>query len=125
MANLAPSVAESLVDIISVDNQIARIHLRPFVAEGFDSRILLEAFMQTAAGFKGSTDTLILCGQYIAQLADDETFSFTNEEVVKFFKSMEELNYPAIHHSSAFNAKYFPAYRVVAVKYLPQSILAR
>ena len=125
MGNLAPGFAEPMVDIISPDNRIARIHLRPFLAGRHDSQILLEAFMQTARDFKGSTDTLILYGQYIAQLATNETFSFANQDIVKFFRSMEERNYPAIHHSSAFNAEYSPAYRVIAIKYLPKEITSR
>ncbi len=122
MANLASGIAEPLVDMISPDDQIARIHLRPFAAAGYDSQILLEAFIQTAREFKGSTDTLILYGRYIAQLATDETFAFTSNDIEKFFRSMEEINYPAIHHSSAFAAGYAPAYRVVAIKYLPIEI---
>jgi hypothetical protein len=122
--SLAPGFAEPLVDIISPDNQIARIHLRPFLASGHDSQILLEAFMQTARGFKGSTDSLNLYGQYIAQLATDETFSFTNDEIVNLFRSMEERGYPAIHHSSAFTAEYSPAYRVIAIEYLPKESAA-
>jgi hypothetical protein len=124
MNNLTPGFAEPLVDIISPDDQIARIHLRPFLAGGQDSQVLLEAFMQTARAFKGSTEILILFGQYIAQLASNETFSFTEDEIVNFFRSMEERGYPAIHHSSAFNAEYSPAYRVVAIKYLPKEITA-
>ena len=120
MDGLASGIAEPLVDMISPDNQIARIHLCPFLASGQDSRILLEAFVQTARGFKGSTDTLILYGQSVAQLAAKEKFSFTSNDIVIFFRSMEELNYPAIHHSSAYSAKYSPAYRVVAIKYLPE-----
>jgi hypothetical protein len=122
MDGLTPGIAEPMIDMISPDNQIARIHLRPFLASGHDSHILLEAFMQTARGFKGSTDTLILYGQYIGQLAANEEFSFTSNEIVKFFRSMEEHSYPAIHHSSAFNAEYSPAYRVIAIKYLPKEI---
>ena len=120
--NLVPGIAEPLVDVISPDGQIARIHLRPFLAGGHDSQVLIKAFMQTARSFKGSTDKLILYGQYIAQLATKEAFSFTNKEVVKFFRSMEERNYPAIHHSSVFNAEYSPAYRVVAIKFIPKEI---
>ena len=123
--NLVPGLAEPMLDMISPDNQIARIHLRPFLAGGHDSQILLEAFMQTARGFKGSTDRLILYGQYIAQLARDEAFSFTSNEIEKFFRSMQELNYPAVHHSSVFNAEYSPAYRVVAIKYLPKEITSQ
>jgi len=122
--NLVPGIAEPLVDIISPDNQIARIHLRPFLAGRHDSQKLLEAFMQTARGFKGSTDKLILYVQYIAQLAENEEFSFTSNEIVNFFRSMEERDYPAIHHSSTFNAKYSPAYRVISIKYLPKEIIS-
>lgn len=125
MDNLVPGIAEPMVDIISPDNQVARIHLRPFLAAGSGNQVLLDAFMQTAECFKGSKEKLIMYGQHAAAMAANETFSFTKKEIVKFFQSMEESRYPAIHHSSTFNAEYFPAYRVIAIKYLPQEILSR
>jgi hypothetical protein len=123
--NLSPGIAEPLVDIISPDDQIARIHIRPFLATGYGNPVLMDAFMQTAECFKGSNEKLIMYGQYAAAMAANESFSFTKKEIVKFFRSMEESRYPAIHHSSTFNAEYFPAYRVIAIKYLPQEILSR
>jgi hypothetical protein len=125
MENLVPGIAESMVDILSPDNQIARIHLRPFLAAGSGNQVLMDAFMQTAECFKGSKEKLIMYGQYAATMAANETFSFTKKEIAKFFQSMEESRYPAIHHSSTFNAEYCPAYRVIAIKYLPQEILSR
>lgn len=37
---------------------------------------------------------------------------------------MKPLGFPAVHHSRTFEAEYRPAYRVVAVSFFPEGLLA-
>ena len=60
---------EPEVDPISHDGRIVRVHLRPYVANGKDPEHLLQAFIRTANGFKGSIDTLTAYWQQAEALA--------------------------------------------------------
>jgi hypothetical protein len=54
IAGLGPGPEEPLIDPISGDGRIARVHLRPFLAGGGDQEALLTAFVRTANEHHGS-----------------------------------------------------------------------
>ena len=49
---------EPLIDPISVDGSIARVHLRPLVRLGLPAEPLLDAFLRTAEEYRGTFGTL-------------------------------------------------------------------
>jgi len=110
LAEMGEGPTEPLIAPISADGRIARIHLRPFVAAGYDPDLLLEAFIRTANEFHG--DVLLLEQYWQAAIA---TAKFPAAEMEEFIRSMKEQNYPAMHHSSEYEKLYRPAYRVVAL----------
>jgi hypothetical protein len=56
--NLGSGPEEPLVDSISPDGGVVRVHLRPFVRAKADVEQLLDAFLYTAHEFHGSTQRL-------------------------------------------------------------------
>ena len=99
---------DPLLDPISADGLIVRVHLRPFVVQGGDTDKLLDAFIQTANTFRGDTQVLESCWQ-----AALETEHFPRAAMDSFFQSMRAQNYPAVHHSTEYEESYRPANRVV------------
>jgi hypothetical protein len=103
--------AEPMIDPISADGQIARVHLRPFLAQGGDPEALLTAFIRTANEFHGNEQAVKNYWDIATRLG-----FFPRAAMDSFIQSMQ--NYPAVHHSEIYNQRYRPAYRVVLQKYL-------
>jgi hypothetical protein len=119
VAGLGPGPSEPLVDPISPDGRIVRIHLRPFVEQHGDLDRLAAAFVQTATTFRGSKDSLAPAWAQVVRLAAKGEVPFSAGDAERFGAAMAAEGYPAVHHSKEFNERYRPAYRVVAREFLP------
>jgi hypothetical protein len=111
---------ELLLDPISPDGKIVRVHLRPYIRAGKEPEVLLTAFIRTAHKWRGSGKTLRAYGKAAAQLAEAESWSIGRDVIETFFAKMEEKNFPAVHHSDIYTDLYRPAYRVVARSFLEE-----
>jgi len=109
---------EPLVDPISGDGQIARVHLRPYVASGADIDLLLDAFIRTAKEFRGTGERLRRHWSYLERMAEEGALGVALEGLRAYFGEMETKGFPAVHHSEEYARSYRPAYRVVVQKYL-------
>jgi len=109
LAEMGEANAEPMIDPISADGQIVRVHLRPFIAHGGDPEVLLTAFVRTANEFHGDEQTL-------KNYWDIATGFFSPAAMDDFIQSMK--GYPAVHHSPIYTQRYRPAYRVILQKYL-------
>ncbi len=121
--DLPEGPSEPLVDPISGDGQILRVHLRPFIKRDLDPQILLHAFIQTAKEFHGEKTHLDEYAQAGIELIGQSKFSFTENDFQQLFAKMKAKNYPALHHSAPYKKHYSPAYRVIARQFLPQGLL--
>jgi hypothetical protein len=114
LAEMGEGILEPLIDAISADGGIVRIHLRPYIASGHAPDLLLDAFIRTANEYRGDAHSLEQFWQAAINL---EYFSATKME--EFIRSMQTQNYPAVHHSPEYEKLYRPAYRVVALVFCP------
>jgi hypothetical protein len=114
MAEMGEGSPEPLIDPISPGGRIVRVHLRPFIAAGHDPDVLLDAFVRTANEHHGDVHLLEQFWQ-----AATATSKFPALEMEELFRSMKAQNYPAVHHSSAYEKLYRPAYRVLALAFCP------
>lgn len=124
LEEMGPGPDEPLLDPISPDDSIFRIHLRPFSKHGFDPMLLTDAFIRTAREFQGSQKRIDDYKDSALELVFDNRLHIDRHEIIRFFDEMKTVNYPAVHHSSAFRKYYRPAYRVVAHCCLPPEILS-
>jgi hypothetical protein len=129
---------DPLMDPLSPDGQILRVHLRPYIRAGKKSELLLQAFIQTAyekrsspprapsgdrgylAGTGTTTEKLKEYYREARRMADEDLLPFSGETVRLFFAKMEEQDFPAVHHSKFYKRLYRPAYRVVARQFLEE-----
>lgn len=108
---LGDNNSEPMIDPISADGLIVRVHLRPFLAQNANLEALLTAFIRTANEYHGDEQTL-------KKYWDIATCSgiFPRAAMEDFIQSMQ--GYPAVHHSAIYTQRYRPAYRVILQKYL-------
>lgn len=107
---------EPLFEQISPDNLI-RLNLRPFKAKGGDPEKLFEAMMQTARTFQPDSQKIIQYWNVIEGMAKKNLIPFKNSELDSFLSKIQEMNFPAIHHSNKYMEAYHPAYRVLLQEY--------
>jgi hypothetical protein len=118
-AQLRPGPADPIADPISPDGELARIHLRPYLAGGQDLGKLFDAFVETARARQPDRDKLAkFCG-CLADLADAGGIPFARAQVEAYVGEIGAQGYPVVHHSQAYRSAYAPAYRVVALACLP------
>ncbi len=115
LAEMGEGIREPLIDPISHDGGIVRIHLRPYVVAGHDPLMLLDAFIRTANEHRG--DIQILAQYWQDAVAMDH---FSALEMDEFFQGLKNKNFPAIHHSAEYERLYRPAYRVVSLALCPE-----
>jgi len=103
---------EPVMDPISEDGQIVRVHLRPFAAQGGSADLLLAAFIRTANEYHGEVQVL----ERNWKIATS-TGNYPTVEMDYLIQSTQAQAYPAMHHSFDYKRLYRPAYRVVCRKF--------
>ncbi|MCS6848545.1 MAG: hypothetical protein RMN52_12640 [Anaerolineae bacterium] len=119
LAEMGAGPDDPLIDPIAPDGRIVRVHLRPYVAAGHDPAQLLDAFVRTANGYRGSHDDLQRALDEAIALAEAGVVTLDARRLRELSRSLAAQGFPAIHHSDAYERAYRPAYRVVARAYLP------
>jgi hypothetical protein len=110
--------SDPFLEPLTPDSALVRVHLRPYRDSGGDPNRLLQAFVNTANGYRGSTGNLIRLWSTAETLASEGKLPFTPEDMSAFVRRLDSLGFPAVHHSEAYTAAYRPAYRVVARNFL-------
>lgn len=121
-ASLGEGPAEPPIDPISPDGKLVRVNLRPLKERKGDAAALVQAFVATANGFRGSRETLAAAWAQLVTLAESGAIPFSAADVRAFGEKQAAAGYPAVHHSARYNALYRPAYRVVAREFLPKEL---
>ena len=107
------------IEGISPDGRLVRVNLWPYFAVGGDMEGVLQAFLRTAAAWRGTRQVLQQYTAWAVELAAGGGLAFSAEEMHSFFDKLAEAGYPAAHHSAIYREEYQPAYRVVMRSYLP------
>ena len=106
------------IDPISAGGEVARVHLRPFLARGGSAEALLAAFVETANEHHGSAGEFGAAWAIAESLAASGALPFSPDSVRAFGVALAAQGFPAVHHSEAYRRAYAPAYRVVRVALL-------
>ncbi len=119
LAQLQPGSPEPLIDPISPDGAIVRVHLSPLLERRLSPMLLLDAFVLTSRAFHGSFERLHAGWQEAGALSRQGLLGFDPAALEAFGAEMRAQGYPAVHHSAGYVSLYHPAYRVVNWAYLP------
>ncbi len=115
---LPAGVQDVDVEILFPVDGLARIHLRPWLAQGRSLDVLARAFTETAARWTPEPDLLwmeIIAAPMYLELAGGVA-DFDQAAWEAFTAPLVEQGLPAVHHSETYRASYAPAYRVVLVE---------
>ena len=121
LAGLDGESADPLMEPLRADGSLVRVNLRPFGHYALPADQLVEAFMRTATEPVGGVTLLRSLLAEAAVAAWRGSIGITPEEMETCVKRMSASGFPAIHHSDIYTQLYRPAYRVVAVKFLPEA----
>jgi len=114
---MAENPNEPVIDHISANGKIVRVHLWPYIQIRGDPENLLRAFIKTANEFKGNINELRSAWKIIERMAELGEIPFDPHELNLFVNEMAKQNYPAVHHSEKYEMNYKPSYRVIAINY--------
>jgi hypothetical protein len=118
LKTLVGGLDEPLIDPISPDGRIVRIHLRPYLLSQGDPSALVLAFVRTAQQYHGSVAMLQRYWCEAEDLAAMGLLPFPTDKLRRVFTSMQTKGFPAVHHSADYREAYQPAYRVIIQAFL-------
>jgi hypothetical protein len=113
---------DPLVEVIGVDADLVRVHLRPYRDAGRPWEVLLQAFVRTARDHRPSIPQMERAWLAVAALTRAGDLPFTAAQVDRFGRQVAERGYPPVHHSPGYREAYRPTYRVVALAHLPPEL---
>jgi hypothetical protein len=124
MAALSSGPEEPLIDPISPDGELVRVHLRSLARLRAGGDSLLEAFLRAPEVNAGSSGRVEAYAADAIHLARDGGLPFAGDDIIRFMARMNEAGFPAVHHSPVYRAAYRPTYRVAARALLPPAWLS-
>jgi len=104
---------ETLIENISIDNEMVRVNLRPFRMQGLSSGKLFLAMATSAKEPKGTQKAFLKLWNRFKSLVEAGRLRFDESNLEDFDKNVKKENYPLYHHSEQYRRSYRPAYRVV------------
>lgn len=120
IAALGDGPVEAVVDRIG--SRFARVHLRPFLTGGGDAGRLLDSFVKTANDGHAGVQQLE-CGLAVAAaLAATGRLPWTAADVAGYATDRAGDGFAAVHHSDGFRDAYRPAYRVISVDLVEETV---
>lgn len=114
LAELGPPMgAEAWCDMLGGDPTLVRVNLRPFVANGFSSDALVEAFVATASDVRADPQQMGVALDLVVQWLQTDSRQDLGKDLHELARTMAKEGYPPVHHSAAYRQAYQPAYRVI------------
>jgi hypothetical protein len=114
LADLGPPMSsESWCDTLGGDPMLVRVNLRPFVANGFSSDALVEAFVATASAVRADPQQMGVALDLVVQWLQTDSRQDLGRDLQELARTMAKEGYPPVHHSAAYRQAYEPAYRVI------------
>ncbi len=119
-ASIEASEEEPLIEYISPDSQVVRLNLRPYKAgAGTPAEVyrMMDRSWQMLAPSAARLEAYLAHLVFMAERGD---VWINPDTLAAFIEEQRARDYPAVHHSEAYEAAYAPAYRVVLRATLPQ-----
>ena len=109
-----PQPDEPLWVPLTPDGRIGRLNLRPYKAQGGSPDALHAAFLAGAQSFSASPARFRAAWKALGRALHNQPVGhLTSAEWQRLDRETRKHNYPALHHSPAYEAARHPAYRVL------------
>lgn len=110
----APEANESVWEPLRADGAIGRLHLRPYRARGGKPDDLLKAFVESSRSFNEDEANFRQAWRDLGERLKSKAHGkLTWQEWKRLDEKMRAADFPAIHHSQAYEQARRPAYRVL------------
>ena len=103
---------EPLVESASVDGEMVRVNLRPFLRRGGSLEGLYEA-MEKSSEAGGDPEEFMTLWALFKELAEEERLGLDRETISRYDEELKSGDPVPRHHSAEYREAYYPAYRVV------------
>ncbi len=115
LASVEPIPGERLLEPIRRDHALFRLNLRPYKARGVDLAQLVPALISSSHEITGTKAELRQAwGIFSGWCAEGIPARFEAGDLEAFNHRLDELDYPAMHHSEMYSRAYHPAYRLLS-----------
>ena len=111
--SVSGGASEPLIEDVSPDGSVIRVNLRPFKAQNLDATKLADVMLESAKKFRPDREQFERWWDAAADAALRRTLPFDAAKLSAFGAMRNLEDYPAVHHSEIYAARYRPAYRVV------------
>jgi len=114
-APLISDPAERILEPVRPDRSLLRVNLRAYKCHQQQVDLLIPALLETAQAFSGDLVELRAAWMDFVHFCELGGLSnFDLKQVHQFTARLEELGYPAAHHSEIYRHAYQPAYRLIS-----------
>ncbi len=117
-----PAGREVAIEVLDPRSNLARVNLRPFLLAGGKVDDLARAVARTAHRFRGDRAVFIASLDAAAEMIADLDVAFTKKRFRDYVDRMKDADYPAGIHSRDYAVTYEPAYRIIQLHHLDESI---
>jgi hypothetical protein len=109
-----PPANEQLWELLCPGGEIGRFNLRPFKAKSGDEDALLEAFLASSREYKSEGKNFVDAWMELGKRLKKRSAGKLDYRSWRILDTkLKAKNYPAIHHSEAYEKAHHPAYRVL------------
>jgi hypothetical protein len=118
---LLPDPTERLLEPVRPDGALYRLNLRPYKARHLSLDQLISYLVETANVVKCTKSGFITAWAEFTQLClQGQIQQFDAKAIDEFTHWLEQIGYPALHHSETYGREYIPAYRLIADRSIPE-----
>lgn len=103
---------EPLIEVVSADESMVRVNLRPFLRRGLPLDRLFKAMNETAV-WEGVAENFLRGWRAFNELVEAGIIAVDKGELERLSRELDENEIRPHHHSEAYRDAYYPAYRVV------------
>jgi hypothetical protein len=112
-------LSERLLEPVRPDRTLFRVNLRAYKCHQQQVDLLIPALLETAQAFSGDLGEMRAAWtDFVQSCEQGGVTNFDLRQVHQFTARLEELGFPAAHHSEAYNREYQPAYRLISDQFI-------
>jgi hypothetical protein len=118
---LQPDQNQAILEPVRSDQMLFRLNLCAYKSRQVSIDPLFHPLIETAHLNTGSkTDLLEVWSAFGKLYEQGHIGEFKTSAIFGFSKWLEEMGFPAVHHSEIYRREYQPAYRLISSKYIPE-----
>ncbi len=118
---LQPEVSQAMLEPVRPDGALFRLNLRPYKSHLQSIDILTPTLLESARIVFGNiTELRAVWESFVQYCHQGRIHHFDTTFIHQFSGWLDEVDYPAVHHSEAYRRAYQPAYRLISAKFIPE-----